>query len=63
MIRRSPKNCFCRAVAVNDDDTPDVKNVVLLHNIRGGMAVRPFIIVFVVDSLMVTDMRPIPGRG
>ena len=50
---------------MNDDDTPDVKNVVLLHNIkaRGGMAVRPFIIVFVVDSLMVTDMRPIPGRG
>ena len=54
------KNCFCRAAAANDVDTPDVKNVVLLLNIRGGMTV--FIIVFVVDSLMVTDMRPIPGR-
>ena len=55
------KNCFCRAAAANDVDTPDVKNVVLLLNIRGGMTV--FIIVFVVDSLMATDMRPIPGRG
>ena len=48
---------------MSDVDTPDVKNVVLLLNIRGGMTVRPFIIAFVVDSLKVTDLRPIPGRG
>ena len=47
-------------LAVNYVDAPDVKNVVLLLNIRGGMTVRHFVIVFVVDSLIVTDQRPIP---
>ena len=65
---RSMANIFVmeakyECLAVNDVDTPDVKNVVLLLNIRGGMTVRPFIIAFVVDSLKVTDLRPIQGRG
>ena len=47
-------------LAVDDADTPDVKNVVLLLNIRVGMAVRHFVIVFVVDSLIVTGQRHIP---
>ena len=65
---RSMANIFVvetiyECLAVTNVDTPEVKNVVLLLNIRGGMTVRPLIIAFVVDSLKVTDLRPIPGRG
>ena len=62
---RSMANIFVvetiyECLAVTNVDTPEVKNVVLLLNIRVGMAVRHFVIVFVVDSLIVTGQRLIP---
>ena len=45
---------------MNDVDTADVENVVMLLNKIRVMFARLFIIVFDVDGLIVTDVWPIP---
>ena len=45
---------------MNDVDTADVENVVMLLNKIRVMFARLFVIVFDVDGLIVTDVWPIP---
>ena len=45
---------------MNDVDTADVENVVMLLNKIRVMFARLFVIVFDVDGLNVTDVWPIP---
>ena len=45
---------------MNDVDTADVENVVMLLNKIKVMFARLFVIVFDVDGLIVTDVWPIP---
>ena len=45
---------------MNDVDTADVENVVMLLNKIKVMFARLFVIVFDVDGLIVNDVWPIP---
>ena len=45
---------------MNDVDTADVENVVMLLDKIRVMFARLFVIVFDVDGLIVTDVWPIP---
>ena len=54
---RRPDRYEC--LAVNDVDTADVENFVMLLNKIGVVFARLFFIVFDVDALIVTDVCPI----